>query len=96
LSTITDVHTIGVTVADQDQALSFYRDVLGFEVRLDAVAGPMRWLEVVPPVQESPMFTFDDPDGNQFVVIEQADPGGRAQRRRHQRRRPSTGTSSPG
>lgn len=47
---ITGVHTIGVPVRDQDRALSFYTDVLGFEKRLDARfdAGG-RWIEVAPP-----------------------------------------------
>ena len=36
---ITDVGTIGVPVADQDRALSFYRDALGFDVGIDAPFG---------------------------------------------------------
>jgi len=47
---ISDVGTVGIPVADQDRALAFYRDVLGFEVRLDAGFGEgMRWIEVAPP-----------------------------------------------
>ena len=47
---IDDVRTIAVTVADQDSALAFYVDVLGFEKRLDASISPtMRWIEVAPP-----------------------------------------------
>lgn len=47
---IVDVGTIGVPVTDQDRALAFYRDVLGFEVGLDAPFGEgLRWLEVAPP-----------------------------------------------
>src|SRR5215217_4364841 len=40
------------TVADQDAALAFYTDKLGFEVRSDSPFGEngeMRWLEVAPP-----------------------------------------------
>lgn len=40
------------SVSDQDAALSFYRDTLGWEVRGDARFGPdgeHRWLEVAPP-----------------------------------------------
>ena len=45
-----DVRTVAVPVADQDRALAFYRDTLGFEVRLDAVlGGELRWIEVAPP-----------------------------------------------
>ena len=51
----TTVSNIGVTmftVADQDAALAFYTQKLGFEVRGDTRFGEndeMRWLEVAPP-----------------------------------------------
>jgi catechol 2,3-dioxygenase-like lactoylglutathione lyase family enzyme len=46
---ITDVRTVGVPVTDQDRALDFYVDALGFEKRLDAPIGEgMRWIEVAP------------------------------------------------
>jgi lactoylglutathione lyase len=49
-TTITDVRTVAVTVADQDAALAFYVDTLGFELRMDASISPtLRWLEVAPP-----------------------------------------------
>jgi catechol 2,3-dioxygenase-like lactoylglutathione lyase family enzyme len=42
--------SVTVPVTDQDRALAFYRDVLGFEVRRDVPLGPgIRWLEVAPP-----------------------------------------------
>jgi catechol 2,3-dioxygenase-like lactoylglutathione lyase family enzyme len=47
---ITDVHTVGVPVTDQDRALEFYVAKLGFEKRLDAPFGDgQRWIEVAPP-----------------------------------------------
>ena len=47
---ITDVGTVGIPVADQERALAFYRDTLGFEVRMDGTFGEgMRWIEVAPP-----------------------------------------------
>ena len=47
---ISDVRTVGVPVADQDRALAFYVDTLGFDKRLDAAVGPgRRWIEVAPP-----------------------------------------------
>jgi lactoylglutathione lyase len=50
MTTITRVRTVGVPVADQDRALAFYTDRLGFEVRLDApIAEAARWIEVAPP-----------------------------------------------
>jgi lactoylglutathione lyase len=49
-TTITDVRTIGINVTDQDRAVAFYVDTLGFEKRLDAAISPtMRWIEVAPP-----------------------------------------------
>ena len=122
-TTIADVRTIGINVADQDAAIDFYVDQLGFEKRLDAAISPtMRWIEVAPPgaatslalnasedasgagvdtgirftVPNSetehaamrghgvpvgellrwdgvpPMFSFDDPDGNRFYVVEES------------------------
>jgi catechol 2,3-dioxygenase-like lactoylglutathione lyase family enzyme len=46
---ITDVRTVGVPVTDQDRALAFYGDVLGFETRVDSPFGGGRWIEVAPP-----------------------------------------------
>jgi catechol 2,3-dioxygenase-like lactoylglutathione lyase family enzyme len=47
---ITQVGRVIVPVSDQDRALDFYRDVLGFEVRGDTAFGEgERWLEVAPP-----------------------------------------------
>ena len=51
----TTVSNIGVamfTVSDQDAALAFYTEKLGFEVRADVAFGEhgeSRWLEVAPP-----------------------------------------------
>ena len=120
-TSITDVHTIGVNVTSQDDAVDFYVDTLGFEKRLDAPISPtMRWIEVAPPGATTsialitgdgtpaataetgvrftvpdaeaehdamrargvnvgdvlrwdgvpPMYTFDDPDGNRFAIVE--------------------------
>jgi catechol 2,3-dioxygenase-like lactoylglutathione lyase family enzyme len=47
---ITDVGTVGVPVTDQDRALAFYLEKLGFETRMDGSFGPgLRWIEVAPP-----------------------------------------------
>jgi catechol 2,3-dioxygenase-like lactoylglutathione lyase family enzyme len=47
---ITDVMTIGVPVTDQDGALEFYLEKLGFEKRRDFPAQQFggRWIEVAP------------------------------------------------
>lgn len=48
---IVGVSTIGIPVSDQDRALAFYRDVLGFEVRVDAPLPQLgsRWIMLAPP-----------------------------------------------
>ncbi|MGH9116445.1 MAG: VOC family protein [Acidimicrobiales bacterium] len=122
-TSISDVRTIGINVTDQDDAIAFYVDTLGFEKRLDAPISPtMRWIEVAPPgattsialnaaegttdvavdtgirfaVSDAeaehaamrergvnvgdvmrwddvpPMYTFDDPDGNRFYIVEES------------------------
>ncbi len=46
---IKGISHIGVWVTDQDEALAFYRDKLGFEVRSDVTVeqfGNMRWLAI--------------------------------------------------
>ena len=48
-----------VPVGDQERALSFYTDVLGFEKKVDVPAGDHRWLTVVSP---------EEPDGTQLVL----------------------------
>ena len=45
---ITAVATILVPVTDQDRALEFYVDKLGFEKRMDYRSGDTRWVEVAP------------------------------------------------
>jgi catechol 2,3-dioxygenase-like lactoylglutathione lyase family enzyme len=47
---VTQVGTVIVPVSDQDRALEFYLDKLGFEKRVDTPFGESdRWLEVAPP-----------------------------------------------
>jgi lactoylglutathione lyase len=49
-SRINDIRTVGIPVVDQEQALAFYVETLGFEVRLDVpMGGGARWIEVAPP-----------------------------------------------
>jgi predicted enzyme related to lactoylglutathione lyase len=47
---ITQVGTVIVPVSDQDRAIAFYTEKLGFEKRADIPMGQaMRWVEVAPP-----------------------------------------------
>ena len=51
-TTVTNIGVVMFTVADQDAALAFYTEKLGFEVRGDSRFGEHdehRWLEVAPP-----------------------------------------------
>jgi len=46
---ITHVATIGIGVTDQDGALQFYTEKLGFEVRKNVDMPGFKWFEVAPP-----------------------------------------------
>lgn len=49
---LTGIHSVSVYVSDQDRALDFYVNKLGFEKREDAPFGldtDLRWIEVAPP-----------------------------------------------
>ncbi len=51
-TTVSNIGVVMFAVTDQDAALAFYTDKLGFEVRGDTRFGEndeMRWLEVAPP-----------------------------------------------
>jgi lactoylglutathione lyase len=51
-TTVTNLGVAMFTVADQDAALAFYTDKLGYELRADVTFGEngeQRWLEVAPP-----------------------------------------------
>jgi catechol 2,3-dioxygenase-like lactoylglutathione lyase family enzyme len=57
-----------VLVDDQDKALRFYTDVLGFETKLDVPMGEFRWLTVVSP---------QDPSGTELLLEPDAHPAAR-------------------
>jgi len=42
------IHASMLPHSDAEASLAFYRDVLGFEVRLDVGSGEMRWITVGP------------------------------------------------
>jgi predicted enzyme related to lactoylglutathione lyase len=60
------IHSSSLPHDDPDASLAFYRDVLGFEVRLDVGQGKMRWITVGPP---------DQPDTNLLLAPPAIDPG---------------------
>ena len=46
---ITHIKTTTVAISDEETAIDFYVNKLGFELRRDEAMGPMRWIEVAPP-----------------------------------------------
>jgi predicted enzyme related to lactoylglutathione lyase len=58
-----------VYVNDQERALRFYSDVLGFQKKADFSQGPYRWLTVAAP---------EDPDGVELQLESNANPAGKA------------------
>jgi len=78
----TTVSNIGVamfTIADQDAALAFYTQKLGFELRSDVRFGEndeMRWLEVAPPGSRARLALnppMRDEPGGSAIGVETAD-----------------------
>jgi predicted enzyme related to lactoylglutathione lyase len=117
---VTRIGSVIVPVSDQERALTFYTETLGFEKRMDAPFGSGRWIEVAPVGAATtialveapeaatpgvvvslatedadaahasfvargvdadaevirmgdyvpPMFSFRDPDGNQFRMVQ--------------------------
>ncbi|MFC5970371.1 VOC family protein [Halomarina salina] len=71
----TDVTHVTVFVDDQDEAIAFYADVLGFEVRVDSPMGDEgRWVTVAPPGASVPELTLveADSDGKRERIGSQA------------------------
>jgi predicted enzyme related to lactoylglutathione lyase len=58
-----------VYVDDQDKALRFYTEVLGFAKKADFSQGPFRWLTVTSP---------EDPDGTELQLALANDPAAKA------------------
>jgi predicted enzyme related to lactoylglutathione lyase len=49
-TTITTIRTVAIPANDQDRAVAFFVETLGFEPRMDAELAPgFRWIEVAPP-----------------------------------------------
>lgn len=58
-----------VYVNDQEKALRFYTDVLGFRKKADFSQGAYRWLTVASP---------EDPDGVELILEANTNPAGKA------------------
>jgi predicted enzyme related to lactoylglutathione lyase len=70
-----------VYVDDQEKALRFYTEVLGFAKKADFSQGPFRWLTVTSP---------EDPDGTELQLALNNDPAARTyQQARFQQGQPA-------
>ena len=71
-----------VYVDDQEKALRFYTDVLGFVKTTDVSQGPYRWLTVASP---------EEPDGTELQLALNDDPAAKAYQQAHVRPEPAGG-----
>jgi catechol 2,3-dioxygenase-like lactoylglutathione lyase family enzyme len=74
------IKVTSVYVDDQDKALRFYTQVLGFAKKADFSQGPFRWLTVASP---------EEPDGTELQLALNNNPAAKAYQvfhRRHQGR----------
>ena len=73
---LTHLRVVSIPVADQERAKTFYVDVLGFELRVDAsFQEGQRWVEVAPPGAETSLtlvtwFPTMPPGGISGLVLE--------------------------
>ena len=66
------INLTSVLVDDQDKALRFYTDVLGFVKKTDVSQGPFRWLTVASP---------EEPEGTELQLALNDDPAAGAYQR---------------
>jgi catechol 2,3-dioxygenase-like lactoylglutathione lyase family enzyme len=65
-TSIAKVGVVVVPVSDEDRAIEFYVDKLGFEKRADVpFGGSYRWVEVAPPGAETTIAIVRPPEGKQ-------------------------------
>ena len=78
-TTVTNIGVAMFTVSDQDAALAFYTDKLGYEVRADVSFGDgdaNRWLEVAPPGSDARLALnppMNDTPGGSWIGVETPD-----------------------
>jgi catechol 2,3-dioxygenase-like lactoylglutathione lyase family enzyme len=61
------IHLASIFVDDQEKALRFYTEVLGFEKKEDVPVGEHRWLTVVSPAEENGPQLLLEPDAHPAV-----------------------------
>jgi catechol 2,3-dioxygenase-like lactoylglutathione lyase family enzyme len=69
---IARIGTVVIPVSDQDRAISFYVDALGFEKRADVPFGgdAYRWVEVAPEGAETTLAIVIPPAGKPMSAVE--------------------------
>jgi predicted enzyme related to lactoylglutathione lyase len=63
------IKVTSIYVSDQEKALRFYTEILGFVKKADFTQGPFRWLTVASP---------EEPDGTQLQLALNDNPAARA------------------
>ncbi|MEU2428938.1 VOC family protein [Streptomyces sp. NPDC007861] len=63
---VTHASFVTLPVSDQDRALAFYTEVLGFDVTADLQVPPGRWLQVAPKGAQT-VFTLSGPGMGGFT-----------------------------
>lgn len=67
---ITEVGRVMVPVSDQDEAIAFYADKLGFEKRADIPFGDGdRWVELAPPGAATTIAVVPPQEGNPVGIM---------------------------
>ena len=62
MSTLTDIRNVAVNVSDQDAALRFYTDTLGFATHVDGDTPAGRWIMIAPPDANVAISLVANPD----------------------------------
>jgi len=62
------IHSSFLPHQDPESSLAVYRDILGFEVRLDVGKGTMRWITVGPPNQPDTSIVLNPPAANPGIT----------------------------
>lgn len=62
------IHSTILAHTDPEASPAFYRDTLGFEVRSDVGAGPMRWITIGPPDQPDTAIVLEPPAADPGVT----------------------------
>jgi catechol 2,3-dioxygenase-like lactoylglutathione lyase family enzyme len=65
------IHTTVLPHDDPEASLTFYRDILGFEVRTDVGSGTMRWITVGPPNQPGTSILLAPPGADPGITDEE-------------------------